>query len=239
MITLYQFATSPFTEKVRRALNYKGIVFDTHEVDRAKAAAGDYRHVSKVGKFPAIDHDGMILQDSTDILEYLDTAFKNRPLLPQDARSRALATIIEDWADESLYFYEMTVRLSWTHNLDEVLDKFARSFPHLSRNDVRAYILDAVGKLITAQGVGRKDRSTVVRDLERHFGAIESLLEGHQWLLGDNVSSADISVTAQVSALLDAQEARAIVEKCPNIRAWRDRLDAVAPFSFDFDSESK
>ena len=36
MITLYQFKTSPFTEKVRRALNYLEIPFDVHEVARAR-----------------------------------------------------------------------------------------------------------------------------------------------------------------------------------------------------------
>ncbi|NWK98398.1 hypothetical protein DM806_22560 [Sphingobium lactosutens] len=231
MIILYQFATSPFTEKVRRALNYKGIAFEAHDVDRAKAAAGAYSRVSKVGKFPAIDHDGTIVQDSTDILEYLDTTFKDRPLAPQSIRDRALAAIIEDWADESLYFYEITVRLAWAHNLDRALDEFAVSFPHLSRDDLRTYFLDAAGKLTAAQGVGRKDHPTIVRDLERHFGALDNLLEDQPWLVGDTISSADISAAAQVSALLYAEEARAIVERCANIRAWRERLDALAPIS--------
>lgn len=229
MIILYQFATSPFSEKVRRALNYKKIEFETHEVDRAKAAAGEYSRVSKVGKFPAIDHDGTIIQDSTDILEYLDATFKDRPLAPQTIRDSALAAIIEDWADESLYFYEITVRLAWAHNLDRALDEFAPSFPHLSRDDLRAYFLDAAGKLSAAQGVGRKSRSTIIRDLERHFGALDDLLEGQNWLLGDTLSAADISATAQVSALLYADEARTIVEQCRNIAAWRDRLDLLAP----------
>jgi len=34
MITLYQLASSPFTDKVRRALNFQGIAFELHEVYR-------------------------------------------------------------------------------------------------------------------------------------------------------------------------------------------------------------
>lgn len=237
MVTLYQFATSPFTEKVRRALNYKGIAFSVHEVDRSKAGNGGYGHISKTGKFPALDHDGTIVQDSTDILEYLDHVFENKPLTPRNPRDRAFATIIEDWADESLYFYEMTVRLAWAHNLDAALDEFVCSLPHLSRDEVGSYLLDAVGKLTSAQGVGRKSRATVIHDLERHFGALETLLEGRDWLVGDNLSSADLSATAQISALLYAQEAREIVGRCPGIQAWRNRLDAAAPISREGMSE--
>lgn len=38
MLALYQFATSPFTEKVRRAFHYKGLDFEVNEVARARAA---------------------------------------------------------------------------------------------------------------------------------------------------------------------------------------------------------
>src|SRR5262249_41936329 len=124
MITLYQFATSPFTEKVRRALAYKGLTYEIHEVRRGAVAKGDYADVSPTGKFPAILHDGKAVWDSTDILEHLDRAFPDRPLLPDDPRDRALAHVIEDWADESLYFYELTVRLAWPHNVDAVLEEF-------------------------------------------------------------------------------------------------------------------
>src|SRR5438067_3434843 len=141
MITLYQFATSPFSEKVRRALNYKQLGFEVHEVDRAAAAAGKYGHVSASGKFPALEHDGQAILDSTDILEHLDRAFPERPVLPADARDRALAHVIEDWADESLYFYEMTMRLAWPHNLDAALDEFAQGMPGIPRETLKARIL--------------------------------------------------------------------------------------------------
>ena len=74
MITLYQFATSPFTEKVRRALAYKQLPYTVHEVERAAVPAGKYAGISATGKFPAIDHDGTVVWDSTDILDYLDKA---------------------------------------------------------------------------------------------------------------------------------------------------------------------
>ena len=65
MITLYQFASSPFSEKVRRALGYKALAYDIHEVERSAMPAGRYAAISPTGKFPVIDHDGRTIADST------------------------------------------------------------------------------------------------------------------------------------------------------------------------------
>ncbi|MBB4260533.1 MULTISPECIES: glutathione S-transferase family protein [unclassified Bradyrhizobium] len=229
MITLYQFATSPFTEKVRRALNYKRLPFNVHEVDRAAVAGGKYIHVSVSGKFPAIEHDGQAVLDSTDILEYLDRTFPERPVLPTDPRERALAHVIEDWADESLYFYEMTMRLAWPHNLEAALDEFAQSMPGIPRDQLKSRILEGVGALTRAQGVGRKPREQVVADAARHFKALDGLLEGRDWLVGDRVSSADLAVIAQANALLYAEECRTALDSTHNVRPWLARVDVIAP----------
>ena len=100
MITLYQFATSPFAEKVRRALHYKGLDFEIHEVARPRVAEGDYRDVSPTGKFPAIRDGDTAVSDSTDIVHHLDAAHGGPSLIPSDARDAALAHAIEEWADE-------------------------------------------------------------------------------------------------------------------------------------------
>ena len=229
MITLYQFATSPFTEKVRRALNYKGLAFEVHEVDRAAAPGGRYAHVSPTGKFPALDHDGKAVWDSTDILEYLDRAFPERPVFPAKPHDRALAHVVEDWADESLYFYEMTMRLAWPHNLEAALDEFARGMPGVPRDQLRSGILEGVGALTRAQGLGRKPREQVVADAERHFMALDDLLEGREWLVGERLSNADLAVIAQVGALLYAEECRAVLDRTRHVTPWIARVDAIAP----------
>lgn len=54
MITLYQFATSPFSERVERALTYKEIPFGVYKVNRAAVASGIYAQVGGTVKCPAI-----------------------------------------------------------------------------------------------------------------------------------------------------------------------------------------
>jgi len=229
MITLYQFSTSPFTEKVRRARNYKRLPFAVNEVVRARVAEGDYRHVSPTGKFPAIQDGDQVVWDSTDIIHHLEEAHDGPALVPPAARDSALGHAMEDWAYECLYFYEMTMRLAWEHNLDAALDEFAQSLPGIPKPQLKTMIMQATSQLTEAQGVGRKPRSQVVADVERHFRALDGMLDGRSWLVGEALSFADLAVLGQLSALRYAQEAEAALGRTRHVMDWIDRVEAVAP----------
>ena len=229
MITLYQFQTSPFTEKIRRALNYKGIEFETHEVARAQVVGGNYAHVSTSGKFPAIIDGDTAIADSTDIIHHLEATQGGSSLIPTDTREAALAHAIEEWADESLYFYEMTMRLSWEHNLDDNIEEFAKTGPGVPIEALKPMIIANVGELVSKQGLGRKPREQIIADCNRHFTMLDHMLDGRDWLAGDKLSYADLAVIAQVNCLLDAKEGREAFETTTNIKPWMARVDATAP----------
>lgn len=231
MITLYQLATSPFTEKVRRALNYKGLEFKVEEVVRAKIGEGAYKDVSPTGKFPALKDGDKAVWDSTDMLYHFEEAYADTgpSLLPASKRDQALAHAIEEWADESLYFMEILLRLTWEHNLEGALDEFSKSMGGMPKEDLKPLIMAGAGNLVTTQGLGKKPKEQIVSDLNRHFQKLDDLLEGRDWLVGETPSIADFAVAGQMSALLYAEEARAELEASKNIQAWRERLDAIAP----------
>jgi glutathione S-transferase len=227
MLTLYQFQTSPFCEKVRRMLAFKGVDFRTVEVERAKIA--ELQAISPHGKLPAIEHAGRAVWDSTLIAYYLDETFAGPRLVPADPQAAALVHVFEDWADESLYFYEVTMRLAWPHNLDAVLPDFAVGLPGLPLETIRARVLEAAQAGVRAQGLGRKTNAEIAEDAARHFRALNRLLERGGWLVGDQPTLADIAVGAQVGALLDAQEVEPLFAAAPQVQDWMARLDAVAP----------
>jgi len=228
MITLYQFKSSPLCEKVRRVLNYKGIAFEIHEVDRT--AVAELKQVSPFGKFPALQDGDIPMCDSTDIAYYLEQKFPEKPLVPADPRLKAQMHIAEDWADESLYFYEITMRLSWEGNLRVGLDKMMETMPaSLTREQALALILSGSQQLVAAQGLGRKTREQIIADAERHIAAIAALVGEEGWMVGDAISLADLSVIAEMRCLLDASEAREIVKAYSQVSAWMARVDEVAP----------
>ena len=99
MITLHQFQVSPFCDKIRRILHWKGIDYRIQEVPLARAPA--IRRINPIGKLPCLEHDGTFVADSTDIAHYLEEKFPEPPILPRDPAERALCHVLDDWADES------------------------------------------------------------------------------------------------------------------------------------------
>ena len=69
----------------------------------------------------------------------------------------------------------------------------------------------------------------MITDVERQFAALDGMLEGRQFLVGDGLSYADLAVIGQLNALLDADEGAAAMAKTKHVQPWTERLDAIAP----------
>src|SRR3546814_18118542 len=74
------------------------------------AELGKLKRLSPAGKVPILELDGVVLHDSSDICRALESYAPSPALFPVDPQARALVDILEAWADESLYFFEMTMR---------------------------------------------------------------------------------------------------------------------------------
>lgn len=98
MIRLCGFRISNYHNKVRIALLEKGIPFEEDE-NVKPSQEEDYLAKSPMGKVPYLEVGGTRLRESEVILEYLEDAFPQKPLLPKDslerARVRELVTFIE------------------------------------------------------------------------------------------------------------------------------------------------
>lgn len=72
MIKLYQFENCPFCEKVRRKLAELNIEYEKVEVDPANKP----QVVRELGgTVPVIDDNGHIMNESGDIVEYLEEKY--------------------------------------------------------------------------------------------------------------------------------------------------------------------
>jgi len=224
MIVLHQHETSPFCDKIRRALHHKKRAFETREVPLHETIVR-VGSLSSVGKVPVIEHDGSIVADSSDIARYLEDVFPDPPLFPSDPRDRALCHVLEDWADESLYFFGVWFRYSLTHNAGEWSHRTSRSEPPLLRRATERALPTLMRNMLRAQGLGRKEPEQVLADFARHALAVADWLSG-DWLVGDALSIADIAVYAQLASAMDTGEGAAVLAQHAPVLAWMERVNA-------------
>jgi glutathione S-transferase len=98
MIKVCGFRISNYHNKVLIALLEKGIPYE-EDANVRPSQKDDYVAKSPLGKVPYVEVDGARLIESAVILEYLEDAYPQKPLLPKDplarARARELVTVIE------------------------------------------------------------------------------------------------------------------------------------------------
>ncbi|MEE3169467.1 MAG: glutathione S-transferase family protein [Pseudomonadota bacterium] len=99
-LKLYQFAISHYCEKVRWALDYKGINHETVNLLPGQHIKTIRRLTGRDSSVPVIDHDGQVVQGSSRILDYLDETFPEHPLTPDDPVEREQALAWERRLDE-------------------------------------------------------------------------------------------------------------------------------------------
>jgi len=100
-IKLYQLAISHYCEKIRWALDYKGLEYQIINLLPGL-------HFSKTKQFstnsnlPILTHGQQVIQGSSQIIDYLDLNFTDKPLTPAEHDTAKLAKEWERVADEDI-----------------------------------------------------------------------------------------------------------------------------------------
>ncbi len=224
MIQLHQFAQSPFCDKVRRILHWKGVTYRTINVPRAQAPT-ELPRLTPTSKVPVLELEGRRLSDSSDIARQLESTYPDPPLWPADVRQRSLCHFLEDWADESLYFYHLRLSYTFPHNARRLVPELMSADGAVLGRLAELVVPGALRAQLHQQGLGRKPEAMVVQDLRQHLRSVSGWLDGQQWLVGERLSIADISVFAQLSAIGRTDEGERLLEQHPEVVAWMARVD--------------
>ena len=142
MLKLCGFHVSNYHNKVRLALFEKGIPFEEDSSVRP-SQKDEYLALSPMGKVPYLDIGGTRLCESEVILEYLEEAYPQKPLLPKEplarAKVRELVTVIElhlELVARRLYgavFFGGTVSDSTKQSVEKDLAKGVRALKTLAK----------------------------------------------------------------------------------------------------------
>ena len=224
-IVLHQFpvlpgtpSASPFCVKVHWALHLKELEYETRDTLFAT-------RVNPSGKLPAMHVDGVLHEDSTHILEVLDGMVAKNPLYPAEPRARAMTQVLEDWADETLYWFVIWARWVDDDNFAQLKPQFFASLPALIRPIGGFVGRRKVVKQAKGHGIGNRSLETVTRDFEVQLTMLDALVGDQPFLTGDTLTAADVAVGSQLMSLclgITPRQDKAVAAHA-NTSAWLKR----------------
>ena len=226
-IILYGARTSPFVEKVYRGLLIKQLAFQLHQ---PRTPQDLRRNNPTTGKMPVLDLEGQQLFDSTLILRALNVYKPDPPFLDADPSRAVQQQLLEDWADESLYWYGMAFRWTIPANAARTITLFQDGFPALWRPIMKRVVPRMMAVQVRAQGTGRLPVKVLQSELDGHLANLVSLLgQGPFFFAAERPSMADLAIFGQLSFLRAkvVPETKAAVERVPALMDFYRHLDRL------------
>ena len=226
---LYNAPPSTCSQRVRFTLHAKSLPFDEIKLD---LLAGDqlkpeYLKLNPNGVVPTLDHDGDIVIDSSVIIEYLDEVEPDVSFTPEDAVERAKMRSLMRFIDEmpaaavrvptfNLAFLPRFAAMS-----EEEFIAFAESKP------LRKEFMLAMGR----KGFPEKDMQQALDRMQRTYERMDAAIaeSGGPWLLGEDISLADIAVMPALVRMNDLGLGTAWADM-PNVALWFDAIRAHPAF---------
>jgi glutathione S-transferase len=224
-VKLYGTRFSPFVEKVARGFELKRVAFDLI----GPRSPGDLRRWSpQTRKMPVAEIDGERIFDSTFILRRLDEISPRPPLLSDDPAVASAQRLLEDWADESLYWLRMAIL--WNdRNAATTTEALISDLapPSLFRPLMRPVLLRGMRRSTQAQGFGRLPADVLERELCARIFDLATQLGDRPFFYADRPGIADLAVYGQLSfvgAAPPSEFVRALDEQ-PRLRDWQKDLE--------------
>jgi glutathione S-transferase len=223
-IVLHQWEISPYCGKVRRILRHKRLDFETRNYNGLKALR--VRKLTPAGKLPVLDYAGQRVADSSRIAAFLELRHPEYPLLPADAAQCALALMWEDWADESLFWFEVYFRVNDAAALAESAQAICAGRPAWERHLIVPMFRRDYRARLRAQGLGCLSELEVDRLFGQHLDHLDTMLSRSPRLVGDHTTIADIAVAAMLDEIIRTSKRRDAILARPNLRDWLSTMAA-------------
>lgn len=172
MVLLVHHSISPQSRKIRLIMAEKKMLFVLKEEEPWNLSQ-DIIDINPSGELPVLVYDGNVISGNYAITEYLEESNPQYKLLPEDVKERAEVRRIMDWFDVKFY------------------------------NEVYKYIVSE--KIIKRFQLRQPPNSKVLKaglnNLKFHMEYIDYLADRNNYLCGNTLSMADLTVAAHLSIL--------------------------------------
>jgi glutathione S-transferase len=210
--------------KIRTILNYKGVQYERVAV--LGPSLIELLRRSNVRKVPALDVDGRMLIDSTDIAHEIERLFPEPAILPSDLRLQGLSHALEDWSDEALYF--LGLYFQWIEPRGKPMVRKAFGATPLGIA-ARLFYQRRIAAQLRGQGTGRKAHTHLTADLRREFTSLAAMLGDQPFLLGDRPYLCDFAVNAQLVYMSRPPGSAEVLREYGVLGAYMERMKGLRP----------
>jgi glutathione S-transferase len=224
-VLLYDHSDSPFCLKARICLQVKEVPF--RRVTVTVRRRRELLRLDPLGKVPVLVHGSDVVPDSSAIARYLETRYPRPALIPIDPAARAYAALVEEWADEALYF--LVAAFKWLNPANRDAAR-ANTVTELEAGVLRPFVARRLFRLVAKRyrvwGYTAASLPVLETRMRENLATLEALLAGKPYLLGRAPTLADIATFAQLTWMERYAEAR-LLDDVPEVRVWLARLSDV------------
>ena len=223
---LFHFVMSNCSQRVRLGLEEKGLEWTSHHLNLAanEHVSEDYQRINPNGVVPTLVHDGQVVIESNDILEYLDDHFPDPPLQPSDPKERdAMRNCIA-----ASGAFQSTIKVLSHELLFRPFRKVSPEEIALFEREHRDKDLVAFLRDYAEAGPAwqvRVDKAKL--ELTATLDALEANLRSSPWLSGEAYGLADISWVVNANRL---DQAHVDLTNWPSLRRWMERATGRPAF---------
>ncbi len=219
---------SPYSVKVRSYFRYKNI---PHRWTTRSESANVFEKHAKLPLIPLVVTPKDIgLQDSTPIIETLESQFPDPGIHPQDPLLRFLSILLEEFGDE--WGNKWMFHLRWARDVDQI--GCSQRIAAMVNPSASEEQLEAIAASIRKRMVDRVwfvgSNATTAPLIERSFQETLTLLDSHlatrRYLFGDRPAFADFGIWGQIYNANRDHTPASMIAKTRNVPGWIDRMQS-------------
>jgi len=186
-------AMSNCSQKARLFLEEKGLEWTSHYVDlgRNEHFTPEYVAINPKAQVPTLVHDGVVVIESSDIIDYLDRTFPERPLRPSAPGDLELMyRWLKLWDDTQIHLKTLSHHLLFGRSrVEQIRPQLERAATIVKNGDLITFLREYVSD----QGLSKERVERATKWVTGVLTELEARLKEHEWLAGDAFSLADIA----------------------------------------------
>lgn len=219
---------SPYSVKVRSYFRYKGL---PHEwIPRSPAVQAEFQKYAKLPLVPlVVTPDGAGIQDSTPIIEQLETRHPDPSIVPADPTLAFLSALLEEYGDEWgnkwMFHYRWFYQPDAWATAERIALQMMGSKGTLAVAEARSAVAERMTGRLGFVGSSDKTRATIEASFKRVLELLEAHLATRPYLLGGRPAMADFGLWAQLyEAATDPTPGAIMRASSPKVMAWVERM---------------